>query len=191
VKAESLRAELAARNARLAEAQRRFDALGVRSGSAGRWAPAAPTELEGRYVKRGEVLGYVIAGPSKLVRSAVTQEDMDLIGSRLRGLQVRLANNPAEPVGARLARQVPGAEFNLVSAALGTSGGGEIAVDPAQQQGTRSLKRVFDVEIELDNASQSAVFGDRAYVRFDLGAAPLGWQWFLRLRQVFLSRLSV
>ena len=35
------------------------------------------------------------------------------------------------------------------------------------------------------------VFGDRAWVRFDLGPAPLGWQWFLRLRQVFLARLAV
>ena len=75
--------------------------------------------------------------------------------------------------------------------ALGTHGGGDIAVDPAKQEGTRSLNRVFDVEVALQRSTLAAVFGDRAYVRFDLGNAPLAWQWFLRLRQLFLARLNV
>jgi putative peptide zinc metalloprotease protein len=191
VRVQTLKGELAARQARLDEAQRRVQALAVQAGAAGRWTPAAPTELPGRYVKRGEVLGYLVAGPSRLVRVAVPQEDMNLIAQRLQQVQVRLANQPDEAVAARLRRRVPGGEFDLVSPALGTSGGGDIAVDPAQQGGTRSLKRVFDLEVELDRPSSRAVFGDRAHVRFDLGAAPLGWQWFLRLRQVFLAQLNV
>ncbi len=116
---------------------------------------------------------------------------MDLIRGRLAQVEVRLASAFRNPVDARVLRQVPGGEFDLVSPALGTNGGGDIAVDPAQQSGTRTLKRVFDVEIELAEPSRSSVFGDRAYVRFDLGWAPLGWQWFLRLRQLFLAHLNV
>lgn len=191
LRAASLRHELAARQARLDEAMRRADAMEVKSAIAGRWAPAAPTELPGRYVKRGEILGYVVDGPSRRVRVAVTQEERDLIGSRLRGVAVRLNNSPEEAIGARVRRLVPGGENDLVSPALGTSGGGRIPVDPSQQGGTRTLKRVFDIEVELDRDSPSAVFGDRAHVRFDLGPTPLAWQWFLRLRQVFLAQLSV
>ena len=191
VRAQALRAEVASRGARLAEAERRVDALAVKAGAAGRWTPAAPTEMAGRYVKRGEVVGYVVAGPSARVRTAVTQEDMDLIRARLEGVEVRLSRTLREPMAAHMRRRVPGGEFELVSPALGTSGGGDIAVDPAQASGTRSLKRVFDIEVELERAPRGLVFGDRAYVRFDLGAAPLGWQWFLRLRQLFLARLSV
>lgn len=191
LRAASLRHELSARQARFDEAVRRADSMEVKAGSAGRWTPAAPTELPGRYVKRGEVLGYVINGPSRLIRVAVTQEDRDLIGSRLRGVAVRLNNSPEEAIGARVRRLVPGGELDLVSPALGTSGGGQIPVDPSQQGGKRTLKRVFDIEVELDRNSPSAVFGDRAYVRFDLGPTPLAWQWFLRLRQVFLAQLSV
>jgi putative peptide zinc metalloprotease protein len=116
---------------------------------------------------------------------------MDLIRSRLRAVQVRLANDLSDAVPARVRRQVTGGEFDLVSPALGTSGGGEIAVDPSQTGGMHSLKRVFDVEVALERPSRAAVFGDRAYVRFDLGLAPLGWQWYLRLRQVFLSQLNL
>jgi putative peptide zinc metalloprotease protein len=191
VRAQSLRDELVARQAKASYAERRVAGLTVAAATDGRWAPAAPTELAGRYVKRGEVLGFVVGAPSTLVRAAVTQEDMDLIRSRLQAVQVRLANDLRTPIDARLRREVAGGEFDLVSAALGSSGGGEIAVDPSQQGGKRSLKRVFDVELEMDRASSSSVFGDRAYVRFDLGTAPLAWQWLLRLRQLFLARLNV
>lgn len=190
-RAEPLRAELASRRARLAEAGRRHAALVIAAATAGRWVPAAATELPGRFVKRGEVLGYVVGGPSARVRTAVVQEDLDLIRSRLRAVQVRLGYDVPTVLAAQVRRQVPGGEFQLVSAALGTTGGGEIAVDPAQPGGTQALRRVFDIELQLDVTPAVAVFGDRAWVRFDLGDAPLAWQAFLRLRQVFLSSLSI
>lgn len=190
-RAEPLRAELAARRARLVEAERRHAALVVNATAAGRWVPAAATELPGRFVKRGEVLGYVVGGPSPRVRTAVVQEDLDLIRSRLRAVQVRLGHDVPTVLAAAVRRQVPGGEFTLVSPALGTSGGGEIAVDPQQSGGTHALRRVFDLELQLERAPAVAVFGDRAWVRFDLGDAPLAWQGFLRLRQVFLSNLNV
>ncbi|MEO8152322.1 MAG: site-2 protease family protein [Rhizobacter sp.] len=191
VRAESLRAQLASRSAKLEDLQHRVDALSVVAATAGRWTPAAPTDLAGRYVKRGDVLGYIVTGPSRLVRVAVTQEDMDVIRSRVKGVDVRLANAVRSPIAGQVQRQVPGGEFDLVSPALGTNGGGDIAVDPSQQKGTRALKRVFDVEVLLAQPSSAAVFGDRAYVRFDLGWTPLGVQWFLRLRQLFLAGLNV
>ena len=190
-KAQALRGELLSRTAKLADADLRFAALSVTSHTSGRWVPKAPTLQSGRYVKRGEVLGVVVAGPSQVVRTAVPQEDMDLIRSRLRGVDVRLVQAVAAARPARLSRQVPGGDFELVSEALGTSGGGDIAVDPSKPGGRHALKRVFDVEVQLDEPSPAALFGDRAYVRFDLEPAPLGWQWFLRLRQLFLARLNV
>ena len=187
----ALRAELAARTAKLADAEARVAGLVVHAPLAGRWVPKADTELAGRYVKRGEVLGYVVDGPSSVVRTAITQEDRDLIRSRLKAVQVRLVHHLGEAVPASVGRQVPGGEFELVSAALGTTGGGEVAVDPAKQGGTHTLKRVFDVEVRLAQPSSASTFGDRAHVRFELGSAPLGWQWYLRLRQIFLARLNV
>ena len=190
-KAEALRDEAAARAARLVDAESRVERLDVRAVRAGRWTPKAQTELAGRYVKRGEVVGWVVGDASRTVRAAIPQEDMALIDARLRGVEVRLVQRMGEPIAARFARRVPGGEFELVSPALGTSGGGDIAVDPSKPNGLHTLKRVFDLEVALERPSPTAVFGDRAYVRFDLGHLPLAWQWFLRLRQTFLSRLDV
>ncbi|RZL31730.1 MAG: RIP metalloprotease, partial [Rubrivivax sp.] len=69
-----LRSELAARQSRYGEALARVTALDVAAATAGRWLPDAPTELTGRAVKRGELLGYLVAGPTDRVRVAVTQE---------------------------------------------------------------------------------------------------------------------
>lgn len=188
---EPWRKELDTRKTRLDDLQWRTSVLNVNAGSKGVWVPKLATELEGRFVKRGDVLGFVVSGPSVLVRAVVPQEDMDLVRSRVKGVEVRLAQAPRVSLPAHLGRQVSGGETTLVSQALGTSGGGSIAVDPSDGNGLRTLKRVFDMEIELDESSPRAVFGDRVHVRFDLGAAPLGWQWYLRLRQMFLSRLDV
>ena len=191
-KAEGLRAQLAAGNAKLDQAQRRLQALTIAATAPGRWMPAAPTELPGRYVKRGEVVGYVIDGPSRRVRAAIPQEDMALIAQRgAVAADIRLSNDLGTEIPARLRRDLSGGEQELVSQALGTEGGGEIAVDPAQKGGTHAIKRVFDLELEMARPSPSGVFGDRAYVRFDLGWTPLARQWFLRLRQLFLARLDV
>jgi putative peptide zinc metalloprotease protein len=188
---DTLRGELAARRARLADAQARVAGLTLRAGVAGHWLPKTETELAGRHARRGEVLGYVVNGPSATVRAAVTQDDMDLVRGRLHGVQVRLVHGPAQTLDAQLLRQVPGGEFELVSPALGSSSGGEIAVDPAKPGGTTATQRVFDVELRLAAPSTVATFGERAWVRFDLGHAPLAWQGFVRLRQTFLARLHV
>lgn len=190
-KAVPLRTELAARRSRYDEARARVAALDVTARTAGRWVPDAPTELTGRAVKRGELLGYLVAGPTDRVRVAVSQEDADLVKHRLRSAQVRLVQAPHARLDARVRREVPGGGFELVSAALGSSGGGEIVVDPAREGGKHSLRRVFDLELQLDQPSPSAVFGDKVWVRFDLGATPLAAQWLLRLRQAFLARLNV
>jgi putative peptide zinc metalloprotease protein len=192
VRTEPLRAELQARLAELARAQAQTTAAQVAAGVAGQWVPKAPTALAGRHVQRGEVLGYLVAGPAQRVRAAVPQEDMDLIRSRLQAVQVRLGGATPQVLPATLLRVVPGGEQTLVSAALGTQGGGEIAVDPAKPDGTHPLQRVFDLELGLQATPDGgAAFGQRVHVRFDLGLAPLAWQWALRLRQVFLAHLNL
>lgn len=192
VRTEPLRAELQARLSELAQAQALADATQVAAGVAGRWVPQAPTALDGRHVRRGEVLGVLVAGPAQRVRAAIPQEDMDLIRARLQSAQVRLGGATPQTLPAELLRVVPGGEQTLVSAALGTQGGGDIAVDPARSDGTRPLQRVFDLELGLQAApAGDAGFGQRVHVRFDLGLAPLAWQWALRLRQVFLAHLNV
>lgn len=189
--AAGLRAEWVGEQAQFDDLSRRLASREAVAAVDGIWQPHAATERVGMAVRQGEVLGYVVGGASPRLRCAVTQVDLDLILKRVTGSEVRLVQRPEVAVAAQIGTARSGGEQTLVSAALGTSGGGEIPVDPAEPAGTRSLGRVFDLELEMAQPSPAAVFGDRALVRFDLGWAPLGWQWFVRLRQAFLSRLNV
>jgi putative peptide zinc metalloprotease protein len=191
LEADRLRPELVAAITKNQSLHKQMQALELRAHVDGRWVPAQPTQLAGRFVQRGDVVGYVIAGPAQLLRVAVPQDDMNLIRTRLQRVQVRLATDLRTSIAARISRRIPEGSETLLSSALGTSGGGEIAVDPAKQEGTKALQRTFDLELTLDHPVKYIVYGDRAYVRFDLGWAPLAWQWTLRLRQLFLARFYV
>ncbi|HMX09907.1 MAG TPA: biotin/lipoyl-binding protein [Burkholderiaceae bacterium] len=191
IQLQALRAELTGEQSKRDELGRKVAALAVQAQATGRWVPADGLALEGRYLRRGTTLGHVVAGPSALLRVAVTQDDMALVRAELAGIQVRLLRYPDEVRQAQVQREVPGGARQLVSAALGSTGGGAIPTDPADREGRAALQRVFDLELRMDRPVEPAVFGDRALVRFELAAAPLARQWFLRLRQAFLARLSV
>lgn len=186
-----LQHELQAAKLKFSQLNQQIQYLIPKSQIAGRWIPAENTQLEGRYVKRGDILGYVVNQPAQRLRVAVTQDDFNLILSRLKGVEARFSFDLASSIPAHVYRKVPQGQDTLISAALGSSAGGAIPVDPSQQEGTKTLAHVFDLEIVLDQPSSVVAFGDRAYVRFDLGWAPLIWQWSHKLRQLFLEKFYV
>ncbi|MEE8556318.1 MAG: HlyD family efflux transporter periplasmic adaptor subunit, partial [Myxococcota bacterium] len=170
--------------------QRQAD-LVVRSQLEGFFVVPVPEDLPGRFVRRGEVLGYVIELDTVTVRAATTQDEIDLVRQRTRDVQVRLAEHLSQIVPARMTRIVPSASDQLPSAALGAEGGGKIAIDPRDQKGDTAIQRTFTVELELDGDLDFDRVGGRVYVRFDHGYEALASQWYRSLRQLFLSRFNV
>jgi len=110
---------------------------------------------------------------------------------RTRAVQARLAERVPEVVGGIVKREVPGASEQLPTPALGTSGGGQVAVDPSDAQGVRAMQSLFQFDIELPAGARPVGLGGRVYVRFDHGWEPLLTQWYLRVRQLFLARFNV
>jgi putative peptide zinc metalloprotease protein len=150
-----------------------------------------PQDLPGRYVREGQQLGYVLPPGSRIVRATISQDDIDLIRNRLRRTTVKLAERLDETRPARIVREVPAGRDDLPSKALGGSGGGTLPVDPRDPGGTKTLERIFQVDIELPpDVASAAAFGSRAYVRFDHRWEPIGQQIWRRLRQLVLARLQ-
>jgi len=104
---------------------------------------------------------------------------------------VRLVEHIADTVRASMKRIVPSASEQLPTAALGTQGGGQVVVDPGDKEGRKALQRYFQIDVELPASARALHVGARAYVRFDHGWQPLGFQWYRRARQLFLSRFNV
>lgn len=152
---------------------------------------ASPQDMPGRYFKKGELLGYVLESNSLIARVVVPQDDIDLVRTRWKSAELRLAETLTHTLPAVLARQVPAAVDELPTVALSLSGGGTIPTVPSDSTGMKTIERVFLVDLGLPDEVQSAAFGERVYVRFHHGFEPLALQGLRRLRQLFLSHFSV
>ncbi|HEY5624463.1 MAG TPA: peptidase M50 [Gammaproteobacteria bacterium] len=189
VEAAIARDDIDALQASLAVAREQLAKLTIRSESSGVFLVERPQDLEGRFLRQGDLIGYV-ADPSKSTLTvAVQQADIGLVRSGARDVSVRLAERVGYVLDATIAREVPAASGRLPSAALGTRGGGPFAVNTADETGRTAVDDVFLFELEVDYPIDR--LGGRAYVRFDHGLEPLGWQWYRSLRQLFLGRFHV
>lgn len=175
----------------LERARERAAELAIRSRTEGTFVLARAPDLPGRYVRQGDLLAHVVKPEAIIVRAVVSQQDIDLVRNATRGVEVRLVEHLAYPLRASVRRVVPSASEQLPSAALGTQGGGPVAVDPADREGRRSIQRYFQVDVALPPTDRPLHVGSRAYLRFDHGWAPVGVQWYRRARQLFLSRFNV
>ncbi len=191
VRAEITTTELGQVRAELATAIGRAERLTARSHSDGAFAVMKPQDLPGRFLREGEQIGYVLPAGSRIVRATIRQDDIDLVRHRLHSTVVKLAERLDATLPAEIVREVPAGRDDLPSKALGGTGGGALAVDPGDPHGTKTLQRVFQVDIVLpENAAAAAAFGSRAYVRFNHDWEPAGQQIWRRVRQLLLSQLQ-
>lgn len=163
----------------------------VNSELAGQFVMPRADDMIGRYVKRGELLGYVIASGNPMVRVLAPQSDVDLIRQQTTRVEARLVEDPVRPIEARVSREVPAAQQDVPSLALTTRGGGTIALDPSKSQRPQTLFSQFQLDVELIDPPRKRTQGSRVYVRFLHGDEALAWRGLRALRQFFLGQFRV
>jgi putative peptide zinc metalloprotease protein len=191
VKAEIIKEELHYVMNSLGRARERAAELILRSRAGGTFVAPQAQDLPGRFVRQGELLAHVIDPPMMRVRAVVSQKTIDLVRHRTRSVEVRLAERVADTIPAVIRREVPAAMERLPSPALGSQGGGQIVIDPGDQEGVKAMQRLFQFDLELPAATHVVNLGGRVYVRFDHGWEPLVQRWYRQVRQLFLSRFNV
>ena len=191
VKAQVTREDISHARANLARSDQRFQELTIRSLSDGVIVVPRAEDLPGRYVRQGELIAYILNIERPTVRVVVPQTDVDQIRNRTRRVEVRLAERVSEVIPAKVTRTTPGASERLPSTTLGSSGGGAIAIDPRDPQGTKTFEKVFTVDVELIKPSETVYVNDRVYVKFDHGFESLAVQWYRSLRRLFLRWFNV
>jgi putative peptide zinc metalloprotease protein len=191
VQAAMVREEMASVAANLARSKEREADLVLKSPAQGRFVVPQAVDLPGRFVTKGQLIAYVVEPHELTARVAVGQDDIAQVRSRTRSVEVMLAGWGADPVPAKIRREVPGGTRQLPSAALGSVGGGVFAVDPRDNQGVTAMGRVFQLDLALPPEVRSSYLGARVYVRFNHGFEPVGFQLYRGLRQLFLRRFDV
>ena len=148
-------------------------------------------DLAGRFVRRGDLLGYILDDEKPTVRMAVSQDHIGQLRQNVVDIKVRLASDSGRDFSAEILRQSPEATNQLPSAALATSGGGKFVVMPDSANELTTREKIFLVDLRPDFDGAQVPLGTRAYVRVNHGGEALASQWYRRLRQVFLSQFSV
>lgn len=190
VKLELIREEQRYVRQQLARVQERTDELVIRSRAEGVFVLPRAADLPGRFARQGDVLAHVLSQQTTTVRTVVPQQDIHLVRERTRSVQVRLAEEVAKVFPGAVTRVVPAASDELPTPALGSQGGGALAVDPSDPKGRKAVQRFFQLELTLPHEG-TAFVGGHAFVRFDFGWEPLGTQWYRQVRQLFLARFNV
>ena len=191
VQAEITNEEIRHVAAELDRARERARELTIRSGTDGIFIVPIAQDLPGRFVRRGDLLGYVIDRSTISARVVVEQSDVDFVRQRTRKVLVRLAEKIPKIVPAVLRREVPAATDQLPSRVLGREGGGDIPIDPRDMHGVKAFQKVFLFDLELPETECLLKVGSRVYVRFDHGWEPLLWRWYRAARRIFIRRFNV
>lgn len=195
VEADLLRQDIAREQAVLDRLDQRAQGLVILSPADGVFRVPQASDQPGRFHRQGDLLGYVTgaaeAGPGgraqTVVRVIVPQGDVDLVHLATQRVELRHAYEVDRVRTGTMVREVPAGADQLPSRALGAGGGGAVAVDPRDAQGTRTLQRSFQLDIALP-ADEVWLYGARVHVRFEHTPEPLARQAWRSVRQVFLSR---
>lgn len=165
------------------------DELTVKARTNGRFLVPQAKDLIGRYIRKGDLIGYVVGDAPAQVRIVVTQSEVDELALATDRIEVHLADRPGQTIIGHVTRTLPNGESFLPSRAFAPDGGGPFTTDPTVTSGTKSLQRTFQFDVALDLAEPPRYFGQHAYVRFIHRPEPLAPRLFRALRLLVLSHL--
>jgi putative peptide zinc metalloprotease protein len=181
--------QIARNDAELQRAEEQLAGLQVRARSAGRAVWPHERDMDGTYVQRGAMVGYVLGPEPAHVRIVLRDEDLLRVRGQVRAVEVRLAGAPWTARPARLLNETPAATRQLPSAALGDRQGGPVPVDPADKDGLQTQAPVFLMDVVVPDLPPGTI-GGRAWVKLRLPPEPLGWQAVRSVRQLLLREFS-
>ncbi|PUB17063.1 putative peptide zinc metalloprotease protein [Yoonia sediminilitoris] len=191
VQAQLLRDRVALLEDQLEGLQKRRADLAVTARTPGQVIVPDAGDLDGRLVRQGEVVGYVIGSDDMRLRVAIPQAQAEIVRSRTAGVEVMFQDAIGVPVPARLIAEVPQSQNTIPSRALSTEAGGDIVLNPAGITDLSTLQSVFQFEVATVEPMQISHVGARALVKFDHGFEPIGYRIYRGARQLFLRQFRV
>lgn len=164
--ADIFKSKVSAIEAELRDIQVQLKSLEVSSSTHGVVSLPLASDLPGKFVSRGEVIGYVAELSQVSARVVIPQAYIDAVRRNTQSVEVRLRSRPGETLTAEFLREMPQATDRLPSRVLGSGAGGDVAIDTRDESGVQVMSNIFEVEISLPLRVSGNYLGQRIYVRF-------------------------
>ncbi len=188
-----IRKRLETITARLADLARQKQELIVRARQTGVWVAPPASELEGKWLPKGFLLGEIVGGSKFRFSSVVSQDDAaDLFVDGIQKAQVRLYGQEGGDIGVEKFEIVPYQHDKLPSAALGWLGGGDVAVSMSDDTGLKTSEPFFLIFADVKpNPAVLFFHGRSGKIRFSMKNKPLVVQWGRSIRQLLQKRYHI
>jgi putative peptide zinc metalloprotease protein len=176
----------------LRDIERQYENLVLRSPAAGTFIVPHLADLADNFVKRGQLVGYVMTGRSPPIRTTIPESEIEYVRDRTTAVSIRFDEAIWRLIGAAvIERQFPQSTRLLPSPALSSVNGGPFAPDPNAKERDTSLEAFFEIDIATPAELAIERWGQRVWVRFDHRASPALARIYRAGRQLFLGRFHV
>lgn len=193
--------EIARLDSSLATLRREAETLVIRAGHSGIWRDAGLIGHHGAWLSQGALLGEVIAPGGHVFRAVLRQEAAEgVAGLAPQSAQLWLEGARGTDLAVTRLQLVPYSRRDLPSDALGSSGGGDVAVrvDTPQNPsggGAQTVERFFLLTAHFAPPEAAlglgALSGRSGWLRLSLPPRPLALQGWTAVRQFFQKRYKL
>jgi putative peptide zinc metalloprotease protein len=182
--------ELSRLSSELKESQKRLQFLSLSSQAEGIWTVRDAADLPGRFVRRGDLIGYVITDNDITVRGMIPESDIELVREHVTALHARKASDLSIALTPASWYVFPAATKEPVSEILTEAAGGDIVMDPAASGSPQALRRYFIVALEFDRLPATHV-DERIYLQFEHPPEAIIYRVYRLVRRTFLEYFDV
>lgn len=173
--------------ARLIDLNRRDQELSVKVTTSGILALPGQSDLIGRLLQQGEVVGSVLRSEARLWRAAAPADRTVFIDTDTQKLTLRISTLPNEEFPGVIVSRSPEVTTRLDSFALTNKAGGRLVVDPQYETPVSLIPVVNYIILKPDDVDTGVLpSGTRATVRIVHSPTPLAPRIWRSVRQTFL-----
>lgn len=190
---EAIRSTIASISKQLDRFRKELEELEVRAQHGGTWVAPSTREIRGTWLPRGTRIGQIIDESSFYFASVVSEQNASSIFSdAIRKSEVRLVDDPEQPIPVTAMTRIPVETTKLPSSALGFQGGGAVATSTTASGGSVATQPFFELRLAVSERDDGRLYqGLSGEVRFELNPEPLLEQAYRKLRQLIQSRYQI
>ena len=159
----------------------------------GMWVSPGIDDRIGSWYERGAPAGQLVDSSSFYFSAIVSQNDASrLFSKEIRHSEIKFFGQVESTLPVTGTKVIPVEKNRLPSASVGWAGGGEVAIDPADEQGVQTIEPFFELRASLEPVEDvEMLHGRGGRIRFDLPPEPLLRQWGRRFRQLLQNRYGI